>query len=124
MKKPDNFVVAVQLDLDTPGFAYQKWGELQFCKRGDWLVCNQGDTYTIDGKTFDRTYRQSSPGVFVKTTPVWAERATQEGSIPTKEGATRYQAGDFLVYNEKDGGDGYAVSAATFQEMYEPFPEE
>jgi len=37
-KKPDQFVVAVQLALDTNGFTYKKWGAEQRCKRGDWLV--------------------------------------------------------------------------------------
>ena len=64
--KQQTSVVAVQLDLDTPGFVYQKWGGIQRCKRGDWLVDNQGDVYTVDNDTFTRTYRQVSPGVFEK----------------------------------------------------------
>src|SRR5258707_14820409 len=45
-------VTAVRLDLDTDGFTYHKWGSAQRCKRGDWLVNNQGDVYTIDAETF------------------------------------------------------------------------
>jgi hypothetical protein len=56
----------------------------------------------------------------VKVTPVWAEVARTAGGIGTKEGVTHYQAGDYLVYNEADGGDGYAMSKATFERMYEP----
>jgi len=37
-KNPTSFVTAVQLDLDTDGFTYRKWGHGQRCKRGDWLV--------------------------------------------------------------------------------------
>ena len=46
-KKPTAFVTAVQLDLDTEGFTYNKWGGKQVCKRGDWLVDNSGSKYTI-----------------------------------------------------------------------------
>src|SRR5262249_14965503 len=46
-KKPTAFVTAVQLDLDTEGFTYNKWGGKQVCKRGDWLVDNNGGKYTV-----------------------------------------------------------------------------
>ncbi len=115
-------VVAVQLDLETEGFTYQKWGDTQTCKAGDWLVNNDGDIYTVDRDTFERTYRLVSPGVYAKTTPVWAEVTSQAGQITTKEGVTHYSAGAYLVYNEPDGGDAYAVEAETFEKMYEPAP--
>jgi hypothetical protein len=120
VKRSDQFVVAVQLDLDTTGFSYRKWGGTQTCKPGDWLVSNDGDTYTVDQESFARTYRPTGPGTYVKTTPVWAEVARTSGEIRTKEGATHYDKGDYLVYNEPDGGDGYAVSKEAFTKMYEP----
>jgi hypothetical protein len=120
VKRATQFVVAVQLDLDTPGFTYQKWGSTQTCKRNDWLVTNDGDTYTVDRETFARTYKSTGPGMYVKHTPVWAEEAPKAGEIRTKEGSTHYEAGDYLVYNEPDGGDGYAVSKQAFERMYEP----
>jgi len=43
-KKPTSFITAVQLDLDTEGFTYNKWGGKQVCKKDDWLVNNNGDT--------------------------------------------------------------------------------
>jgi hypothetical protein len=116
-------VTAVRFDLDTEGFAYQKWGGTQRCKRGDWLVNNRGDVYTVDGETFDRTYRMLSPGVYEKDAPVWAEQATEPGTIPTKEGATAYKAGDYLVFNEPGGKDGYAMTNETFQSLYQPCAE-
>jgi hypothetical protein len=119
-KRVTEFVVAVQLDLDTDGFTYRKWGGVQTCKRGDWLVSNDGDTYTVDGESFARTYRPTAPGCFVKTTPVWAEVAEQAGDVRTKEGSTHYDAGDYLVYNQPDGGDAYAVSKEKFERMYAP----
>ncbi|HEV8434039.1 MAG TPA: hypothetical protein VGR95_11550 [Thermoanaerobaculia bacterium] len=120
VKRPSESVVAVKLDLDIDGFTYRKWGATQTCKRGDWLVDNKGDVYTVDGETFARTYRATGSGTYVKTTPVWAEVATAAGDVPTKEGSTHYEPGDYLVYNEPDGGDGYAVARESFERMYAP----
>ena len=118
-KKPDQYVTAVQLDLDSNGFEYRKWGSTQQCKAGDWLVSNNGDTYTIDRDTFTRTYRQLEPGKYLKTSPVWAKRTTTEGSVSTNEGESHYRAGDYLVYNNEDGSDAYCVSREKFEAMYE-----
>jgi hypothetical protein len=118
LKKTTSLVAAVQLDLETQGFSYQKWGGTQTCKAGDWLLNNDGDVYTVDRETFARTYRAVSPGVFEKVAPVWAEVAEQPGQIETKEGVTHYEAGAYLVYNDPDGEDGYAVEAEAFEEMY------
>jgi hypothetical protein len=119
-KRPTEFVIAVQLDLETDGFTYRKWGSTQTCKAGDWLVNNAGDTYTVDRESFERTYRPTGHGTYVKSTPVWAEVATSAGEVPTKEGATQYVVGDYLVYNQEGGGDAYAVAKAEFERMYEP----
>ena len=118
-KNPDQFVTAVQLDLETDGFVYQKWGAEQRCKQGDWLVNNADDTYTVDGEVFKTTYRELSPGVYVKTTPIWAEVAEGSGAIATKEGMSHYEAGDYLVSNNEDGTDAYCISTAKFESMYE-----
>lgn len=112
-------MIAVRLDLDTDGFVYRKWGAEQKCKSGDWLIDNEGDIYTIDQDVFTRTYRKVGAGKYVKTTPVWAEVAKEDGHVTTKEGASHYKAGDYLVYNDKDGIDGYCTSAAKFESMYE-----
>lgn len=118
-KKSNQYVIAVQLQLDTDGFTYSKWGAEQRCKSGDWLVDNNGDTYTVDREVFERTYCQIKPGYYVKTTPIWAEVATESGRVITKEGKSHYKAGDYLVYNNEDGTDAYCISAEKFQSMYE-----
>jgi hypothetical protein len=118
-KKSDRFVVAVQVDLDTAGFSYTKWGAEQRCKPGDWLVDNEGDIYTIDSEVFANTYRRVRPGIYVKATTVWAEVAAASGVVDTKEGRSHYQKGDYLVYNNRDGTDAYCVSAAKFEAMYD-----
>lgn len=120
-KKPNQYVLAVRLDLDTDGFSYRKWGGEQHCKRGDWVVSNQGDTYTVDGGSFEQTYKEVNRGQYVKTTPIWAEKATEDGSVKTKEGKSHYRTGDHLVSNDKDGGDTYCISAEKFEAMYEVY---
>ncbi len=118
-KKSNQFVVAVQLDLDTDGFTYTKWGAEQRCKPDDWIVDNGGDIYSVDGDVFAKTYRKVNPGIYVKTTPIWAKVATQAGSVVTMEGESNYQSGDYLVSNNEDGTDAYCISAAKFESMYE-----
>lgn len=118
-KKSDSFVAAVQLDLDTEGFKYNKWGGEQIAKRGDWLVDNNGDKYTVSQESFATTYDFVSPGVYVKSVPVWAEIADRAGKLKTQEGETAYQPGDYLVSNNEDGTDAYAVAKEMFASMYE-----
>jgi len=122
-KKSEATVIAVQVDLETEGFSYWKWDASQFCKPGDWLVDNDGDTYTVDQGTFEATYSRMSPGVYTKTAPVWAKVAEDSGAMETKEGFTHYEAGDYLVFNDRDRKDGYAVSADKFESMYGPADE-
>jgi hypothetical protein len=119
-KRADQYVVAVRLDLDTAGFTYRKWGAEQRCKPGDWIVDNGGDIYSVDAEVFAKTYRKTGAGTYVKTTPIWAEIATEDGSVATKEGESHYKSGDYLVYNNEDGTDAYCISAAKFESMYEP----
>lgn len=123
-KRAEAFVTAVQLDLDTEGFEYRKWGGTQVCKPGDWLINNDGDVYTVDRETFARTYRERSPGVYCKSTVVLARRSDRAGTIDTKEGATHFDAGDYIVYNDDASTDGYAVEKRKFDAMYEPLDDE
>jgi len=120
VRRPDRPVVAIRLALDLKSLVYRKWGGEQRAKPGDWLVDNDGDVYSVDADSFARTYRQTGRGTYVKTTPVWAEQAAQSGSVTTKEGATQYEAGDYLVSNDEEGADPYAISAAKFETLYTP----
>ena len=118
-RRPDTPVYAIKLDLATDGFDYVKWNERQHCKGGDWLVRNGDDTYTVDAEVFARTYECVGPVEYRKVGTVWAEQAKSDGSIPTKEGRTQYVAGDYLVYNDREQSDGYAVGREKFEAMYE-----
>ncbi len=120
-KRATQPVTAVQLNLEMSGFTYHKWGGVQTSKAGDWIVDNGGEVYTVDAESFARTYVQTSPGRYVKSAPVWAEIARGDGEIRTKEGTTRYRAGDYLVFNNEDGSDGYSMSAERFIALYEQF---
>lgn len=121
-KRPGHFVTAVRLNLDMPVFHYKKWGGHQRCKPGDWLVNNDGDTYTVAAHVFMETYEELSPGVYQKCVVVLAERADAPGTIKTIEGITQYEPGDYLVHNREDGSDSYAVARVKFEEMYESIP--
>src|SRR5215831_13285683 len=102
-KKSTQFVTAVQIDLDIAGFEYQKWGAKQRAKKGDWLVDNHGDVYTVDANVFASTYKMIEPGKFVKVTAIWAEVATKDGSVKTREGESHYSRGDYIVSNQENG---------------------
>jgi hypothetical protein len=120
IQRPDRPVIAVRLALDTDGLVYRKWGGEQHAKPGDWIIDNEGDVYTVDAEVFARTYEQTGAGTYVKTTPIWAEPARRAGSVRTKEGVTHYNAGDYLVSNNRDGSDTYAVSREKFELLYMP----
>ena len=119
-RRPGQAVTAVQLALDFDRFSYRKWGDTQTAQAGDWLVDNGSEVYTVAADSFARTYRQISPGRWLKTGSVWAQQVRRSGSVATKEGKTHYKAGDWLVSNAEDGSDAYAISAETFAQLYEP----
>lgn len=118
IKRDNKPVVAIQVNLGLAGFTYYKWGGTQRCKPCDWIVDNDGDVYSIDQETFASTYKQISPGQYIKDVPVWAVTATEAGKIETKEGFSDYEPGDYIVYNNQDGTDGYCVKPDKFTSMY------
>jgi hypothetical protein len=119
-RRPDTTVHALRLALDTEGFDYVKWGARQHCKAGDWIVQNGEDTYTVDADVFSRTYRLVGGSEYRKVGTVWAEKQVAPGTIPTKEGSTAFEPGDYVVYNDAEQTDGYAVQRAKFESLYEP----
>lgn len=118
IKKERIPVIAIRLNLDTDGFIYNKWGGQQKCKGGDWIVFNQGETYTIDADSFAATYEEVALGAYVKTAPVYAYEAMCDGHIDTKEGISEYRVGDFVTFNNEDMTDGYPVGRDKFLSMY------
>jgi len=119
-KVESQVVTGVQLSLETDGFCYTKWGGEQHCKAGDWLINNNGECYTVEQESFADTYTEVAPGQFAKTNPIWAKQAETDGFVKTKEGKTAYHAGDYLVSNNEDGTDAYAISQEKFEKSYIP----
>lgn len=119
-RRADRIVTAVQIRLDSAGIEYRKWGGPQRADPGDWLVDNEGDVYTVDAQSFASTYEQIAPGQYRKCGTVWAEEASGPGEIATREGKTSYVAGDYIVYNDQEGRDGYAIARQRFESLYEP----
>ncbi len=103
-------------------FTYHKWGALQTGKGGDWLVESNGRVHTVTADSFARTYKQIGPATYVKEGLVWAAPASCDGAIATQEGQTHYKQGDFLVWNDRERTDGYAIAKGTFETLYEPAP--
>jgi len=123
-KKQSKTVTAVQLALETDGFTYRKWGADQRCKAGDWLVNSGDDCYTIAEDSFSRTYSRVSEGQYRKTATVIARVAQCAGKVQTREGETHYKKGDYIVDNDGNGSDVYAISADVFHRLYEPVEED
>ena len=117
--KLDATVIAVQIDLDTQGITYMKWGAEQRCSRGDWLVNNGGDTYTVTDDTFTRTYRMERPGLYRKAASVWARVAQEKGWVRSEEGETEYEPGDYIAFHAPDAELGWAVPPVEFLERYD-----
>lgn len=110
-------VVAVQINLETEGLDYVKWGGLQHAKPGDWLVNNGGEVYTIDKDSFEATYQKVGHGQYRKVAIITAFQAEEAGEVQTKEGVSQYEAGDYIV--NQGEGDSYCVAPANFEAMYE-----
>jgi hypothetical protein len=121
-RRPGTTVHAIQLALDTDGFDYVKWGARQHCKPGDFIVRRGNETYTVDADAFTRSYRLVRGSEYEKTGHVWAERQAQAGSVRTREGSTSFEAGDYVVFNDVERTDGYAIPGSTFEALYELAP--
>jgi len=113
-------MTAIRLDLEIECFTYQKWGGLQKCKPGDWLVTDNGYVYTVDNDYFLDNYRQVSPGRYEKYGVVWAEMTFEDGAFEAMTGTSSYSAGDYLVYDRQEGeGRRYPVRKHQFERLYQ-----
>lgn len=114
-------IFAVRMDLDMDPLHYRRWGGEQTAKPGDWLVLSNGDTYTIDAAEFTKTYDRDpgKAGIFRKTAVTYAYEAIQGGKIFTLEGASDFEAGDYICASNPEMKDAYPVSRETFEATYE-----
>lgn len=124
-KRKANIVTAIQLNFEKLEFHYEKWGGSQKAKPMDWLLCNNGEAYTVDNESFMSTYVPATGviqgvGLYSKIGRVWAVKVNHSGKIRTKEGFSDYKKDDFVVYSKKGEHDGYCMSEEKFLSMYEP----
>lgn len=117
-------IIAIQLNLETDGLDYKKWGGPQHAKAQDWIVSSNGEVYTIDAESFANTYEPVGQGQYKKTAPTWARPTSADGEIATKEGISKYKAGDWLASNDVDGNDMYTISSETFKKTMEAYAED
>lgn len=126
--RPTGLYTAVRIPVDSEGIHYTKWGGQQFGKPGDFLVHNLtvDEVYTVDYVSFTQSFEASefvpgagAAGIYRKKTFAYAVQATEPGIVETKEGATNYFAGDYIVANNPDGSDAWAMSAEKFVKLYE-----
>ena len=117
-------IAAVQLDLETDGLDYQKWGGPQHAKAQDWIVNSSGEVYTIDAESFKATYERVGLGQYKKSAPTWAKQADEAGTVTTKEGVSQYEAGDWIASNDAEYKDTYTIAADVFETTFEPYPDD
>jgi hypothetical protein len=119
VRREGTAVTAIRMALDFDTFTYRRWGSLQNGKPGDWLVEREGKVHTVDADTFARTYRQTGPGSYVKVAPVLAAPAASDGAIRTQEGKTNYRQGDYIIWNDGEALDCYAIAKEEFERLYQ-----
>ncbi|GAB1263533.1 DUF4231 domain-containing protein [Aurantivibrio infirmus] len=117
-------VNATRITLPSCEISYEKWGGKQAAKSGDWIVQSTDDSYTVEAESFKNTYQHIKANQYKKVTPVWAEVADVNGKISTKEGTSDYSPGDYLVYNNENKTDGYAVKKQDFESNYQTMESE
>lgn len=118
-QRPGKTVHAIQMTLGIESLTFRRWGDLQCAKDGDWLVERDGQVHTVDAEVFARTYRKVGPALYEKQSVVWAEPAQEDGWIQTQEGKTHYHAGDYIVWNNDNLTDGYAIDKDKFEALYQ-----
>jgi len=105
-------VTAIHLNLNLDAFIHQKWGRIQGAKHGNWRVERDGQVHIVAEKSFEQTYKKIGPATYTKNGSTWAAPAAEAGIIVTQEGETHFRHGDYIVWNDAAGSDGYAVTEA------------
>lgn len=121
-RRPDGLIIAIQirLDLEAGGIAYRKWDSEQWGKRGDWLINDDGDTYTVSAENFANDYELSESGLYRNTAKVWAEEATGSGFVEIRGGTAPFVEGNMLVFSDPDRKEGQVFFYNKFNRLYRP----
>ena len=74
----------------------------------------------VSASSFSHSYEPDGPGLYRKVAPVWAFVADTDGVVPSEEGSTRYEAGDYVVFQSPEHELGWAMGPDEFTRTYEP----
>jgi len=84
---------------------------------GDWVVTDGTSTWTVESTVFERTYRPTGDGRYVKTALVRARQLEHADTFQTLEGIAHANAGDWVVCNPT--GEVWPVTNDEFARRYE-----
>lgn len=86
---------------------------------GDWeLADDDGKRWTVAPDSFSRTYRRLPDGRYVKHEPVDAVRLRAPLAVPTREGSSTAEPGDWLLRDAE--GALWPVPDEVFRARYRP----
>lgn len=122
-RKGNEVVIAIQLDLDTEGFSYQKQGAERRCNAQDWLLSDRSGTYAVDDSTFARAFEEIGVGQYTMVGIVRAKVSDSAGHIRVGQRKVPHEPGDYLVWDESTQSIGYAVPKDWFEASYVLAPE-
>lgn len=93
-------------------------GDVLHARAGDWAVTDDnGDERSVAAEVFESTHRRIGPGRYRRFGTVLARRATQREVIPTLEGDTVANEGDWILQGRH--GEQWPVSDEQFRDSYE-----
>lgn len=102
--------------------AARRWrtgrGSLLEARPGDWLLTDGDQEWTVAADVFDRSYRRSPDGRYLKSATVRAVRLTKATEVPTLEGRSTAAAGDWLLCGVDS--ELWPVTDAHFRRCYAP----
>ena len=107
--------IQIQLNLVDGHIKYKKWGDIQRCKKNDWLVRKiskpetetetEPQTYTVDNSQFHKLYERVRSGLYKKKSSAvfLAWQAKEDGVQTTMENKSKYKKGDFILTHSSCG---------------------
>lgn len=105
--------------LSEPLTWYSERGAELHAAVGDWeLVDAAGARWTVAPATFARSYRPRSDGRYEKHEMVQAVRLTEPAQIPTREGLSAANRGDWVLRDSS--GAVWPVVDRVFRDRYDP----
>lgn len=104
--------------LDAPRTWRTPRGSSLAATAGDWVVTDGAQEWTVAAGVFERSYRELPDGTFSKIATVCAVRLRHRVDVPTLEGSSTAQTGDWLLRGVD--GELWPVSDQYFRTHYAP----